>query len=196
MQTDALAYDETPLDLLSKSLPKGFWQTHHDTTTYFNRRRADGLPHGEAFVGSFEYAALIYRLTGMSRAAKHRANMVADQQAKENTGVLYLNVLPAWSEYGGSEEGGWYYTAYGEPIASIPYLDDEGSIRRPSLSYLRARRLADKFLEAHNRYDGAPGGGCGEPDLHEWNPDDQGMTWKTTEGAPFDADRWQRPHYE
>mgnify|MGYP006266620487 CR=1 FL=1 len=60
-----------------------------------------------------------------------------------NTNKVYLNAYMTEWEYGGPEEGGWYYPTY-EPAAAIPIVLKDGELKEELID-LDAERGDDPF---------------------------------------------------
>jgi hypothetical protein len=158
---------------------------------FYAKGRDSRSLHGEAYVTALlaeirEIAQEIKTANGQARRAEQ-----ALQIARAEGGTLaFITLCAAENCYGGSEEGGWYYTRL-TPIAHIAV--DAG------ISTARIHKIVAAMKAAQAPYAGDYAGhGCGgagdDDGLYVGESfGDDAVTWELTIGAPY---VWRgRPQY-
>lgn len=94
----------------------------------------------------------------------------------EEPSLRYVNAYAVSRNYGGPEEGGWYYDS-GEPLASIPVNNDA---EEEAAKVKLVKLFGPKYEKQRSRYSAAGG-----DDLEIYIEDACASHWPT-----------ERPHYE
>lgn len=116
--------------------------------------------------------------------------------------TVYLNTFETWQAYGGSEEGGWWYTA-GEPVQSVLVSHDdleewlEKTSEDERMKMLRSATLMYTRGQAPKPSDTGYGGyvfmpGSEEP--HSYRQDNSFKSW--FEESYAESFPRERPIYE
>lgn len=130
---------------------------------------------------------IISRLTRRSYQAKRIAYA-------ENSDLCYITLCHCINCYGGSEEGGWYYTQ-SIPIAYVAFI--------PTTSQKRIAKIKQRLVKNHltgeysdlQSYRGSGCGGSGDDDgMCIGQSFDEGYGFEYTVGLPYEQQ--PRPRYE